>query len=45
MLGKIAGSATVSLITAVVILIVEVMFGILPLSSLSVIGMMEAWHS
>ncbi len=41
-LGKIAGSATVSLITAVVILVVEVAFNVLPLSDLSVIGLMEA---
>jgi ABC-2 type transport system permease protein len=41
-LGKVAGSATVSLITAIVIFIVEVLFHILPLSGLSALGMVEA---
>jgi ABC-2 type transport system permease protein len=40
-LGKIAGSATVSLITAVVILVTVVAFGVLPLSDLSIIGLAE----
>jgi ABC-2 type transport system permease protein len=41
-LGKIAGSATVSLITALVILIVVVFAGIIPLSALSVFGVSVA---
>lgn len=40
-LGKIAGSATVSLITAIVILVTVVVFQVLPLSDLSVMGVME----
>ena len=41
-LGKIAGSATVSLVTAIVILVVEILFNVLPLSKLTVLGMAEA---
>jgi ABC-2 type transport system permease protein len=41
-LGKIAGSATVSLVTAVVIFIVIVAVGIIPYSLLTVAGVVEA---
>jgi len=41
-LGKIAGSATVSLITAVVIFIIVVAVGIIPISLLSPLGVLEA---
>jgi ABC-2 type transport system permease protein len=40
-LGKIAGSATVSLISAVVILVTVVVFGVIPLSDLTVMGLVE----
>jgi ABC-2 type transport system permease protein len=41
-LGKIAGSATVALITALVILVVVIIAGIIPLSKLSIIGVVAA---
>lgn len=41
-LGKIAGSATVSLITAMVIFVVIVIAGVIPLSLLSVAGVLES---
>ncbi len=41
-LGKVVGSATVSLITAIAILIIVVAFGIIPLSSISVLGLIES---
>lgn len=41
-LGKVSGSATVSLITALIILVVIVAVGIIPLSSLTAIGVLES---
>ena len=41
-LGKIAGSATVSLIAALTVLVIVIIVGIVPLSSLSVLGIIEA---
>ncbi len=41
-LGKVAGSATVSLLTALIIFIVVVAVGIIPLSILSVAGVLES---
>jgi ABC-2 type transport system permease protein len=41
-LGKIAGSTTVSLITAFTVLIAVIIFGVIPLGSLSVLGFVEA---
>jgi ABC-2 type transport system permease protein len=42
-IGKIAGSATLALMNASVILVVVTVFGIIPLSSLSVVGVIEAY--
>jgi ABC-2 type transport system permease protein len=41
-LGKIAGSATVSMITAITVLVVVVLVGIIPLNTLSALGVIEA---
>lgn len=41
-LGKIAGSTTIALMTALIILVLVVVLGILPLSDLSVLGLVEA---
>lgn len=41
-LGKIAGSATVSLISALTVFVIVVIFGIIPVGSLSVLGIAEA---
>jgi ABC-2 type transport system permease protein len=41
-LGKIAGSATVSLIAAGTVLVVVVIFGIIPFSSLTVLGILQS---
>ena len=41
-LGKVAGSATVSLITAIIILSVELIFGIIPFADLTALGVLEA---
>jgi ABC-2 type transport system permease protein len=40
-LGKIAGSATVSLIAALTVLVIVIVAGIIPLSSLSILGIIE----
>ncbi len=42
-IGKIAGSASLAMMNASVILIVVTVFGIIPLSSLSVVGIIEAY--
>ncbi|HIH50235.1 MAG: ABC transporter permease [Candidatus Micrarchaeaceae archaeon] len=41
-LGKIAGSATVSLISAITVLVIVILVGIIPVSSLTVAGLIEA---
>jgi ABC-2 type transport system permease protein len=41
-LGKIAGSTTVAMVTALSILVVVVIFGVIPIGSLTVIGVLEA---
>ncbi|MGD0728552.1 MAG: ABC transporter permease [Candidatus Micrarchaeaceae archaeon] len=41
-LGKVAGSATIAMVTAVIITVVVVGVGIIPLSDLTLIGMIEA---
>lgn len=41
-LGKIAGSTTISMATALIVLVVVIAFGIIPLSSLTVLGVILA---
>jgi ABC-2 type transport system permease protein len=41
-LGKIAGSATVSLITALTILVVVLIFGIIPIGDITALGLIES---
>ncbi len=41
-LGKIAGSATVSLMSALIVLLVVVLVGIIPLSALSIVGVLQS---
>ncbi len=41
-LGKIAGSATISVLTALLVLVVVVAVGILPMAHLTVVGVLEA---
>ncbi|MCL4389362.1 ABC transporter permease [Candidatus Marsarchaeota archaeon] len=41
-LGKIAGSSTIAVFTALIILVIVVVFGIIPIGSLSAVGVIEA---